>query len=206
MIMKRPALVAVAVIGVLVVGSMIYLSFISPIINITSDGAADSNMEETGATEAALQTINTHETYFGYDRADAFANAAEARIETNADYELQGVRANEWSVGGAWRIEDERSVAFPGSTHLFNVQAPIYNIVLDAPEGTTSHIRVTVDGKPLDDAMLTDDAVRNVNGQAVIEVSEPRLYRITNIPDAGRHTVEIEVIDGEVRFYAATFG
>jgi Tfp pilus assembly protein FimV len=32
------------------------------------------------------------------------------------------------------------------------------------------------------------------------------LYRIARFPDAGRHTVELELIDGGVEFYAATFG
>ncbi|MBD3251435.1 redoxin domain-containing protein [Candidatus Uhrbacteria bacterium] len=167
----------------------------------------DAEQTDLPASNVDFSKIRTRETYFGYERAEGFVNASEARIETEAEYELNSVGSNQWSIGGSWRIEGERSVALgPGSIHRFSVQAPIYNIVLDAPEGTTAKIRVRQDGKALTNEMLTNDTVRDANGDAIIEVGPSRLYRIMNIPNANRHTVEIEVLEGEVRFYAATFG
>lgn len=168
-----------------------------------------TRVAEVGAPmleETDLSRIGTHETYFGYERAENFANALEAKIETNADYELKTIGNDQWSIGGPWRIEGERAVALAkGAAHRMNVQAPVYNLVLDVPEGTKAKIRIRVNGGPLDVSMRTDD-VRVENGQDVITVDAPRLYRIINLPNAGRYNVEIEVLEGEVRFYAATFG
>lgn len=175
-------------------------------------------LDEAGMTVAApeepmpgdvtnFSQIKTDETYFGYQRGSGFANALEVVPEQDANFTLKDVGRNQWSVGGRWRLEGERAVAFgPSAVHRFNVQAPIYNIVLDAPEGTTAKIRVTIDGANPTADMTTDDLVIGADGTATIDVSDPRLYRILTIPDAGRHTIEIEILEGDVRFYAATFG
>jgi thiol-disulfide isomerase/thioredoxin len=54
--------------------------------------------------------------------------------------------------------------------------------------------------------MRTGDVMIDAEGNAVLEVGLSDLYRIVNLPDGKRHVVELEIIEGEVRFYAATFG
>ena len=128
-------------------------------------------------------------------------------IENESDYELQSVDANEWSIGGAWRLDSEHADALaPGATLRFSVQAPAYNVVMDTPDGSEAHVAVTVDGGPVPNDMMTQDMERDADGNAFIRVSDPRLYRALTIPNADRHTIELKTLDGQVRFYSATFG
>jgi thiol-disulfide isomerase/thioredoxin len=148
----------------------------------------------------------TPETYFGYFRADAFTNQGEAVRENRHQYTLKAPGRDGWSVGGAWTWREEHMAA-EEATDAFrmNVQANAFHLVLGSMDGPKK-IKVLIDGKNPSPNQLTDDTVASSDGTVTLTVSDKTLYRIARFPDAGRHTVELELIDGGVEFYAATFG
>ena len=172
-------------------------------------------LEESGAKVAEPTGIDTtpdfsltktKETYFGYNRAEAFANASEFKPDEIINYTLKTPGQNQWSIAGAWRVEDERSVAVAeGASFQMNVESNAMHLVLGTPE-QSAKIELIVDNKAPSDDMLTENTVRQLDGSVILTVRGKDLYRILRFPDAGRHTVKLKMIDANVQFYAATFG
>jgi Thioredoxin like C-terminal domain len=71
--------------------------------------------------------------------------------------------------------------------------------VLGSP-GEPRRMRVLLDGKPISDELAGED----VTG-GVATISEQRLYRLVELPEAERHTLTLEPERG-VEGYAFTFG
>jgi hypothetical protein len=61
-------------------------------------------------------------------------------------------------------------------------------------------LRVYLDGQPIADADAGDDVAGGV-----ATVSEQRLYRLVDLPEGGRHSLELR-FDPGVEGYAFTFG
>jgi thiol-disulfide isomerase/thioredoxin len=151
-------------------------------------------------------TIVTHETYFGSERMDHLANLDEFKASAPSMYRLREPQADEWSVGGEWKFENEYAASLQtGNRFRMNVQANAMHIVFGSMNGT-KRVRVLVDGKDPTDEQLADDAKRQADGRAVITITGKDLYRIARFPEANRHTVELEFLDAGVELYASTFG
>lgn len=162
----------------------------------------------TGADTAPhLLASQTPETYFGARRGSHFANQNEfGQVDASTTFTLRDLRKDEWSIDGTWSITEEYALAEQsGDRFTMNVQANAMHIVLGSADGP-KRLRVLVDGKNPTDEQLTADTVRQEDGSAVITVEFKDLYRIAKFPDSGRHTVELQLLDPGVEFYAATFG
>ena len=106
---------------------------------------------------------------------------------------------NALAYRGRWRIERESATAAAGAAIDLNFGARRVFLVLGSERGSR-RMRVLLDGAPILDRVAGED-VRD--GFATI--SEQRLYRLVELPDAGRHTLTLEPEPG-IEGYAFTFG
>lgn len=132
----------------------------------------------------------THETYFGSLRFKNLENLDQYRPDGVVEYQLRDVTSDHWSLGGAWKITPEYAVGLKaGSRFRMSVESDAMHLVLGSMDGE-KRVQIRVDGKV----------------KETILVKEKQLYTIANFPEAGRHLVELELLDDGVEFYAATFG
>jgi thiol-disulfide isomerase/thioredoxin len=134
--------------------------------------------------------IETHETYFGLARGEAFMGTAGANGKTVTLKAASTVESNKWTAGGSWIFTDEYvEAAAAGDIFRFNVQANKAHIVMASNDGKDKQIEVYVDGVKVKS----------------LTINASQLYTVAEFPQAGRHTIEIRIKNGGVRFYAATF-
>jgi len=147
--------------------------------------------QPTGGIEAPdFAKTKTPETYFGSARSSGFANTAELKADTETTYQLHETKPNEWSIEGSWNISAEKAVSIKiGNRFRMNVESNAMYLVLGSIDGA-KRVNIVVDGKTVDP----------------ITVEDKQLYTIARFPSGGRHTVELEILDSGVEFYAATFG
>lgn len=121
----------------------------------------------------------THETYFGSARSENFVSV------------FDEVGPNQWSTEGTWSVTPEYAASEQaGNRFRMNMESNAMHLVLGSMSGGSKRIKVIADGKTLDP----------------ITVSDRRLYTIARFPNGGRHTIDLEILDAGVEFYAATFG
>ncbi len=149
------------------------------------------NQAETHADSSPTANgEQTPETYFGLSRQERFVNAQTMHDNAPADYLLGEPANDQWTVGGRWAFLPERAESLAsGNTFRMNFDSNAFYLVLGSPDGPR-RIKIVVDGKETGD--LTVDA--------------KQLYTIAEFPQAGRHTVELNMTDAGVQFYSATFG
>ncbi|MCC6563567.1 redoxin family protein [Candidatus Uhrbacteria bacterium] len=144
----------------------------------------------TGAGQIPrFELTKTHETYFGSLR---LANLANPEYEPGVEktYQLRETAADQWSLGGTWKITDEYAIGLQAGTKFrMNVESNAMHLVLGSMNGPKT-IKVTADGE----------------GAGTIQVDQKQLYTVARFPDGGRHTIEIELVEPGIEFYAATFG
>jgi hypothetical protein len=168
------------------------------------------------STTPDFASIKTPETYFGYQRMDGFVNAKEQKNDAIATYTIQDPPPNGWSLGGRWRLEQERAISLAGwNTLRFNVQANAFHLVMGSSDGKPKRVAVTLvneDIKPDAQALITPDMfgqdLRDDEEltEWIVDVTRKDLYRVLRFPNGGRHTIELRPLDPGVEFYAATFG
>jgi thiol-disulfide isomerase/thioredoxin len=134
--------------------------------------------------------IQTGETYFGLGRGDAFMGSVGVEGKDMSFTLANNVDANKWTAGGTWQFQQEYVQADSADAQFrFNVSANELHIVMASADGKDKRIEVTIDG--------------GATQQMTINAST--LYTVARFPGAGRHTVQIRIIDAGIRFYAATF-
>jgi thiol-disulfide isomerase/thioredoxin len=141
--------------------------------------------------QADWTTLQTPETYLGYEQAQNFADGEPDRLELN-----------QWALSGDWTVEPGASVLNAADGRIrFRFHARDVHLVLRARE-TAVPFRVLVDGEPPGDAHGLD-----VDEQGRGALVEPRLYQL--IRQAGSiddRTFEIAFDAPGVEAYAFTFG
>lgn len=153
-----------------------------------------------------FETIETHETYFGYLRAERFENRDEYVRGASAEYTLMDPRDDYWSLSDEWLIEDEYAENLSADARFsMNVQANAMHIVLGTANGQR-RVRVQIDGRNPTDEEMTVDTERAEDGSVYLTVERKDLYRIARFPSAERATVTLTIEEPGVQFYAATFG
>lgn len=132
----------------------------------------------------------TPETYFGSLRFERLQNTDEYKSDREVRYTLKPAPMNGWSLGGLWKITPEYSAGLEaGSRFRMRVESDAMHLVLGSMDGE-KRVRVMTDGKETE----------------TITVKDKQLYTVAEFPEGGEHLVELELIDGSVEFYAATFG
>jgi cytochrome c biogenesis protein CcdA/thiol-disulfide isomerase/thioredoxin len=151
------------------------------------------------SAQRADPNLATPETYLGSARAQGFV--APLRPGTN-DYQgvaPEALRPNQLSYGGRWTITGEGATAVSDSTLSLNFEARRVFLVAGSP-GKPLPVQVELDGRPISAA---DDG-EDVRGGAAM-VSDQRLYRLVDLPQAGGHVLTLRFAPG-ISGYSFTFG
>ena len=158
-----------------------------------------------GVEAAPSATIQSPETYVGYQRAERFASPMRVSRGVPTTYRVADrLSLNDWGLAGSWNIGPESALLeTAGGRIAFRFHSRDLHLVL-APgkDGRPVRFRVRLDGAAPGTARGSDSAP---DGSG--EIREPRLYQL--IRQGGRvedRTFEIEFIDPGVRAFVFTFG
>jgi thiol-disulfide isomerase/thioredoxin len=154
---------------------------------------------------ADWESLESPETYVGYERATNFASPGGAAGDERRVYEVpDGLELNHWALAGDWTVEKRAAVLNEASGRIvFRFHARDLHLVLGpAMRGDAVRFRVSLDGQAPGAAHGID-----VDEQGNGTISEQRLYQLIRqqhpIED---RTFEIEFLDPGLEAYAFTFG
>jgi thiol-disulfide isomerase/thioredoxin len=164
-------------------------------------------VRDAGGLEVAAdwQTLQSPETYVGYNQSTGFAQEGVASFDEPRAYTLPGrLRLNEWALSGNWTVAGHAAVLNePGGRMAFQFHARDLNLVMGpSSRGASIPFRVSLDGRLAKDAHGTD-----VDPEGSGVVSEQRTYQLIRQPGAiGDHLFDLEFLDAGVEAYCFTFG
>ena len=153
-----------------------------------------------GEVETADAALRTPETYLGGARAQGFVNGPQAGPKDYGAVDAASLGLNEFAYGGSWDVDEESATSLSDATLALSFQARRVFLVLGSEGGEPRELEVLLDGQPISDANAGDDVAG-----AHATVTNQRLYRLVDLPEAGRHTLELRFDDG-IEGYAFTFG
>ena len=162
-------------------------------------GDAELGEEARASTERIDPALRTPETYLGFARAQGWVVSPRPGTSDYASAPASELDLNEFAYAGRWRVDDESGTAVADAAIHLTFQARRVFLVLGAPGGEGT-VDVELDGKPI----AAGDAGEDVAGGKV-RVSGQRLYRLVDLPKAGRHSLTLHFSPG-VSGYAFTFG
>jgi thiol-disulfide isomerase/thioredoxin len=155
--------------------------------------------------QADWSSLETPETYLGYQQGQNFASRSAAAPDEPRTYVVpEPLNLNEWALSGDWTIESRAAVLNGGEGSIaFRFHARDVHLVMGpAPQGDSVPFRVLLDGEPPGDAHGLDVDER---GEGVL--SQQRLYQLVRHRDSfGDRTFEITFLAPGVEAYAFTFG
>jgi cytochrome c biogenesis protein CcdA/thiol-disulfide isomerase/thioredoxin len=153
---------------------------------------------QASAETASLETT-TPETYLGAARAEGYANGTIRSGTQDFGQEPLAIAADQFAYSGAWQIGAASATAARDAGIEADFTAEKVFLVLGSP-GATRQVEVLLDGAPIPDRLAGED----VKGSAAT-IDSHRLYRLVDLPRAGRHRLELRFQPG-VSGYAFTFG
>jgi thiol-disulfide isomerase/thioredoxin len=172
------------------------------------DGIGDdlvSVAPEGFEAQADWATLESPETYLGYEQAQNFASPGGADFDQPRTYVAPDpLKLNHWALAGDWTIERRASVLHQTEGRIaFRFHARDVHLVMGpSARGTSVPFRVLVDGEPPGDAHGLD-----VDEHGDGTVARQRLYQL--IRERGSitdRTFEITFLAPGVEAYVFTFG
>jgi hypothetical protein len=173
-----------------------FSGFRDDLVTVQPEGtevAAESNSLESG------------ETYTGYEQAEGFASPGGAVPNKPRIYTVRTrLNLNDWALSGLWTITGRAAVLNEANGRIaFRFHARDVNLVMGPPKGAASvRFRVFIDGEAVGAAHGSD-----VDGQGQGTADDQRLYQLIrqrgSIED---RTFEIEFLDPSIEAYCFTFG
>ena len=164
------------------------------------DGNLGGDAEPEGGVEVADRGLRTPETYLGSARAQGWVRPLQdGRFDYGTPPPVAELALNEFAYGGVWHVSPDAAVANGNSTVELSFQARRVFLVLGSPGGPAD-VEVILDGRPISQADAGEDVEK-----ATATISRQRLYRLVDLQEAGRHTLELRFDDG-IEGYAFTFG
>ena len=167
-----------------------------------SSGMTQANASGTEAA-AALNEIDSPETYIGYYRADRFVSPGGLFHDRPKTYASAPLALNDWALEGSWIDvrQSARSLA-AGAKISFRFHARDLHLVLGSASGGPVRYRVTLDGQP-----PGADAGVDTNAAGTGIVTSQRLYQLVRQKGPVRdRTFTIEFLDPGVEAFSFTFG
>jgi thiol-disulfide isomerase/thioredoxin len=162
---------------------------------------ADEGLE----AQADWATLESPETYLGYEQGRNFASPGGVELDRAHTYALpDSLKLNSWGLAGDWTVQRKATVLNDaGGKIAFRFHARDVHVVLGpAPDGAPVPFHVLVDGEPPGDAHGLD-----VDGEGHGEVAQQRLYQL--IRERGSivdRTFKIRFLAPGVEAYVFTFG
>jgi thiol-disulfide isomerase/thioredoxin len=161
--------------------------------------------DEGFEAQADWATLESPETYLGYEQGLNFASPGRAELDQAQTYVApETLHLNHWALAGDWTVKRGASVLNGADGRIaFRFHARDVHLVMGPGAGGTSvPFRVVIDGQAPGDAHGLD-----VDGQGRGEVSQQRLYQLIRMrgPIADR-TLEISFAAPGVEAYVFTFG
>jgi thiol-disulfide isomerase/thioredoxin len=154
---------------------------------------------------ADWQTLQSPETYVGYNQSTGFAQEAIASFDEPHVYTLpERLRLNSWGLSGTWTVAGHAAALHePGGRIAFQFHARDVNLVMGpSSRGASIPFRVFVDGQLATDAHGTD-----VDSDGSGIVSSQGTYQLIRQPAAiADRRFEVEFLDAGVETYCFTFG
>jgi len=142
----------------------------------------------------------TPESYLGAARADRFANGGiRPGPQSFQAVPPAQLGPDQLAYGGQWTISGESATAGHDASLELNFDARRVFCVLGSPAKARA-VQVLLDGKPVPASLAGQD----VHG-GMATISNQRLYRLVNLPRAGRHLLTLRFAPG-IAGYAFTFG
>lgn len=175
-----------------------------------SEMAIRALLEEKGAQLNDQMTVTnssvpssskeTPETYLGSKRASNFiGSSALAKAPTQTFVVQDGLKKNQWSLGGTWEVQSEKIIARGNSVLRFNVAAKEVYLVTGASSPTAAN--VMLNGQPIKASQSGSDVTN-----AKLIINENRLYKITKFNAFEESNIlELSVPNG-VELNVFTFG
>ena len=155
--------------------------------------------------QADWASLQSPETYLGYEQAQNFASPGDAELDRSHAYVApDSLRLNQWALSGDWTVERGAAVLNRADGGIvFRFHARDVNLVMGPPSRDTSvPFRVLVDGEPPGPAHGVD-----VDEQGHGTVDQQRLYQlIRERRSIADRTFEITFLEPGVEAYAFTFG
>ena len=170
------------------------------------DGIADdlvSVAEEGFEAQADWSTLQSPETYLGYQQAQTFAGEP-GHDEARAYVAPDRLQLNQWALSGDWTIKGGASVLNEaGGRIAFRFHARDVNLVMGPrSHGAAVPFRVLVDREPPGDAHGLD-----VDEDGRGTVARQRLYQLIREPRSiTDRTFEITFLESGAEAYVFTFG
>jgi thiol-disulfide isomerase/thioredoxin len=164
------------------------------------------SVEPSGVELAAdWDTLQSPETYVGYERATGLASPGDVERDRSRLYvDPSELLLNQWSLSGDWTVGEQiATLNEPGGRITFRFHARDLNLVL-GPEGGRDSVRFLelIDGKPPNGGRGIDVEERG-NGS----VTDARLYQLVRQSGPIRdRAFEITFLDPGAQAYVFTFG
>jgi hypothetical protein len=167
----------------------------------------DLVMVEPHGLEVAAdwRTLQSPETYAGYQQSTGFAQEDVARFDEPQLYVAPArLPLNSWGLSGNWTVAQHAALCnAPGGRVAFQFHARDLNVVMGpASRGASISFRVFLDGQPAAGAYGIDV---NPDGRGI--AAEQRTYQLIRQPGPiASRRFEIEFADAGAEVYCFTFG
>ena len=148
--------------------------------------------------ETADPGVRTPETYLGWERAQGYVQSPHPGIGSY-DAPAGELPVSAFALDGRWRVGAESATAAEDASIRLGFQARRVFLVL-GPGAGPGEVEVLLDGRPVADSLAGEDV-----SDGAATVTSQRLYRLVELPRAGRHQLELR-LDPGVSGYAFTFG
>jgi thiol-disulfide isomerase/thioredoxin len=150
-------------------------------------------------------SLQSPETYVGYDKAENFSSPGGAVANQRHVYKTpERLGLNHWALSGDWTVGKEAGVLNAANGRIaFRFHARDLHLVMGpAAPKTSVRFRASLDGQPASAAHGAD-----VDDQGNGTVTEPRLYQlIRQAPPIRDRSAEIEFLEPGVEAFVFTFG
>jgi thiol-disulfide isomerase/thioredoxin len=154
---------------------------------------------------ADWQTLQSPETYLGYNQSAGFAQEVVARFDEPLVYAPPGrLPLNSWGLSGNWTVSGHAAALNePGGRIAFQFHARDLNLVMGpSSRGASIPCRVFLDGR-----LTTDAHGSDLDPDGTGMVSDQRTYQLIRQTGViADRLFEVEFLDAGVEAYCFTFG
>jgi thiol-disulfide isomerase/thioredoxin len=170
---------------------------------LTDDGSNLGGVKPTVSSNYVPVTAQqTPETYLGSGRASDYTGTPSLAAEPEATFtQSSNLGVDDWSLGGAWQVQQQQIIAESNST--INIKVAAKSVYLVGGSSPAQYLTVSLNGTPI---KQTGFAGPDVDNNSQVKFGPNQLYRIVSYPKfKSGDTLELSVPNG-VTLNVFTFG